>query len=79
MIFAFHQQEVRLIPGIVPVTLVDSRAKRSVVSGRQAATHAEYSGMVEFHNVFDGELPAAEYPKINVCRLLFIGPCTALP
>ena len=33
---------------------------------RQSATHAEYSGIVTFHNTFDGELPAVEYPKINV-------------
>lgn len=50
-------------PGIVPVTLVNSRR---ALEERQSATHAEYSGMVEFHNVFEGELPAVEYPKINV-------------
>jgi hypothetical protein len=31
-----------------------------------AAEHASYSGTVIFRNVFVGELPAAEYPKINV-------------
>lgn len=44
------------------MTLVNSR---SDIAERQA-THAEYSGMVLFRNVFDGELPAVEYPKINV-------------
>lgn len=52
--------------GVVPVTLVNSK-KRSVahVEERQAE-HAEYSGSVLFKNVFKGELPAAEYPKIGV-------------
>jgi len=31
------------------------------------ASHAEYSGLVLFKSTFDGELPAVEYPKINVC------------
>ncbi|KAI9632189.1 major facilitator protein [Dioszegia hungarica] len=47
--------------GIVPVTLVNSRS----VSARQA-THAEYAGEVLFRNTFEGELPAVEYPKINL-------------
>ena len=49
--------------GIGPVTLVESG---STNDKRQSATHAEYSGMVTFHNVFEGELPAVEYPKIGV-------------
>ncbi|RSH94248.1 hypothetical protein EHS25_004051 [Saitozyma podzolica] len=54
--------------GIVPVTLVNSR---SDIAERQA-THAEYSGVVLFRNVFDGELPAVEYPKINFYMALSI-------
>lgn len=53
--------------GIVPVTLVNSRSDiptRSLVS--KQANHAEYSGEVLFRNTFEGELPAVEYPKINV-------------
>ena len=61
--------------GIVPITLVD--AKRSGVSTRQSTTHAEYSGVVEFHNVFEGELPAVEYPKINVRHAISFASCTA--
>lgn len=49
--------------GIVPVTLVNSRD--NIPTPRQA-THAEYSGSVLFRNIFEGELPAVEYPKINV-------------
>jgi len=53
--------------GIVPVTLVNSRAEGSDMAlARRQATHAEYAGSVLFRNVFDGELPAVEYPKINV-------------
>ncbi|WVF66945.1 hypothetical protein IAT40_001688 [Kwoniella sp. CBS 6097] len=50
--------------GIVPVTLVNSRSDIPIAE-RQAATHAEYSGLVLFKNTFEGELPAVEYPKIN--------------
>ena len=50
--------------GIVPVTLVNSR---DTIEPRQA-THAEYSGSVLFRNTFVGELPAVEYPKINVSQ-----------
>jgi hypothetical protein len=49
--------------GIVPVTLVNSR---SDIPEDRDNTHAEYSGMVLFRNTFDGELPAVEYPKVNV-------------
>lgn len=59
-----------MITGIVPVTLVNERrAEYPHVDQRQSsATHAEYSGLVLFRNTFDGELPAVEYPKINVSQ-----------
>jgi hypothetical protein len=28
--------------------------------------HATYEGVVFFQNTFDGKLPAADYPKVNV-------------
>lgn len=42
----------------MPVTLVNAK--------KRSAEHAEYAGSVLFKNVFEGELPAAEYPKIGV-------------
>lgn len=33
---------------------------------KRQANHAEYSGLVLFRSTFEGELPAVEYPKINV-------------
>jgi hypothetical protein len=53
--------------GIVPVTLLNERSTQGM-EPRQA-NHAEYSGLVLFKSTFEGELPAAEYPKINVCLL----------
>lgn len=47
-----------LSEGVVPVTLVNAK--------KRSAEHAEYAGSVLFKNVFEGELPAAEYPKIGV-------------
>lgn len=49
---------------IVPVTVISSTT-------RQAPTdlvpyHPTYNGVVLFKNTFDGQLPAADYPKINV-------------
>lgn len=49
------------------MTLVNERrAVYSIDQRQSSATHAEYSGLVLFRNTFDGELPAVEYPKINV-------------
>ena len=59
--------------GVVPVTLVNSKKRsieRSDFLPRQEATHASYSGSVLFKNTFEGQLPAAEYPKIGVSSLL---------
>lgn len=47
------------------MTLVNSR--EDIPTPRQA-THAEYSGLVFFRNTFVGELPAVEYPKIDVSQ-----------
>jgi hypothetical protein len=50
--------------GVVPVTLVNG--KRSLGGRQSSTTHASYSGSVLFKNTFEGQLPAAEYPKIGV-------------
>lgn len=48
-------------PAAVPLT-----------SNEQAgsAAHAIFAGRVTFYNNFDGNLPASEYPKLNVRLLL---------
>lgn len=47
---------------VVPVTVLAGK--------RQAPTdvpfHPSYNGVVLFQNTFKGQLPAAEYPKVNV-------------
>lgn len=47
--------------GVVPVTLVES-SRRAIAP---SASHAEYSGSILFRSTFEGELPAAEYPKVG--------------
>jgi hypothetical protein len=51
------------------VTLINSKKRsleRSDMLPREETTHASYSGSVLFKNTFEGQLPAAEYPKIGV-------------
>lgn len=36
------------------------------------AQHAEYKGLIRFKNVFDGQLPAGEYPKITFYGILTV-------
>lgn len=43
--------------GAVPLTLDNGSATRNSTA---------YTGVVDFENVFDGHLPAAEYPKVGV-------------
>lgn len=56
--------------GTVPVTLVSSRSGRRALTtlaeraSSSSAKHGQYSGTVRFANVFEGELPAADHPKI---------------
>jgi hypothetical protein len=53
---------------IIPLTVME-REKRSGSPDdhiEQGGTHASYHGSILFRNTFDGQLPAAEYPKVNV-------------
>ena len=55
---------ITFLLAIVPVTVISSTV-------RQASTdlvpyHPTYNGVVLFKNTFDGQLPAADYPKVNV-------------
>ena len=55
----------KAIPATVPITVLQSR---------QASTdvpyHPAYNGTVFFRNKFDGQLPASDYPKVNVRMLM---------
>ncbi len=52
----------------MPVTVLQTSS--SVLPERQSTDiHPSYKGTVLFRNVFDGELPATDYPKVNVCGL----------
>lgn len=54
---------------VVPVTVLSEK--------RQLPTdvpfHPSYNGVVLFKNTFNGELPAADYPKVNVRLLAWKG------
>jgi len=50
---------------IVPLTVMDMR--RSEVGARaEVPSHPKYTGTILFRNIFDGQLSAADYPKVNV-------------
>lgn len=52
---------------IIPLTVMDvERRLETGRAGTEVPTHPKYQGVVLFRNVFNGKLPAAEYPKINV-------------
>lgn len=47
---------------IVPVTVLSSKRQ----SGTDVEYHPSYNGIVLFKNTFNGQLPASDYPKVNV-------------
>lgn len=49
---------------IVPVTVMNPNAVRQIPT--DVPFHPTYDGAVLFKNTFDGKLPAADYPKVNV-------------
>ena len=52
----------------MPVTVLQTPS--SALQERQSTDiHPSYKGTVLFRNVFDGELAATDYPKVNVCGL----------
>ena len=52
----------------MPVTVLQTSS--SALQERQSTDiHPSYKGTVLFRNVFDGELAATDYPKVNVCGL----------
>ena len=51
---------------IIPLTVSDQTGKRvSERASTDVPTHPTYAGTILFRNVFNGQLPAAEYPKVN--------------
>lgn len=49
---------------IVPVTVISPTTRQT--STDLVPFHPTYNGVVLFKNTFDGQLPAADYPKVNV-------------
>lgn len=54
----------RFPTAIVPVTVMTPTAARQAPT--DVPFHPTYNGAVLFRNTFDGELPAGDYPKVNV-------------
>jgi hypothetical protein len=55
---------------IIPLTVMDQTKRR--LSETDVPTHPTYSGTILFRNVFNGQLPAAEYPKVHFYLALTI-------
>ena len=56
---------------IIPLTVMDQTVKRRSEL-TDVPTHPTYAGTILFRNVFNGQLPAAEYPKVNFYLALTI-------
>lgn len=52
---------------VVPVTVLQTSSPSTLQSRQSSDVHPSYRGTVLFRNVFDGQLPATDYPKVNVC------------
>ena len=50
---------------IIPLTVMDMR-RDEAGDGTSIPNHPKYTGTILFRNVFNGQLSAAEYPKVNV-------------
>ena len=58
---------------IIPLTVMDQTKKSlSERAPTDVPTHPTYGGTILFRNVFDGQLSAAEYPKVNFYLALTI-------
>jgi hypothetical protein len=56
------------IIAVVPVTVVSN----STTDSTDVPFHPTYSGKILFQNVFKGELPATDYPKVNVSHITLV-------
>ncbi|KAI9512542.1 lung seven transmembrane receptor-domain-containing protein [Russula earlei] len=50
---------------VVPVTVMQAASSSSSQKRQSSGIHPSYRGSVLFQNVFDGELAATDYPKVN--------------
>lgn len=62
---------------VATVPLTSLSGPEGVGSGKevefnQESNHAKFTGKVYFHNKFEGNLPASEYPKLNVSQAPFL-------
>ncbi|EIM92270.1 uncharacterized protein STEHIDRAFT_46983 [Stereum hirsutum FP-91666 SS1] len=59
---------------VVPVTVLQSREPGELVErqSNSSEVHPTYQGLVHFHNTFDGQLAATEYPKVTFYLVMFI-------
>ncbi|KAH9968591.1 lung seven transmembrane receptor-domain-containing protein [Russula dissimulans] len=58
---------------VVPVTVMQTSTSTSAFQVRQSSgIHPSYKGTVLFRNVFDGQLAATDYPKVNFYFAMFI-------
>ena len=57
------------LQAVIPIT-VQSLTRR--VDTRAPPPHPSYSGSVLFRNTFNGQLPATDYPKVNVNGFVFL-------
>ncbi len=60
---------------IVPVTVQTSQ--NAIRADTDVSYHPSYHGKVLFRNKFDGQLPAADYPKVNVRCMQLVADCHA--
>jgi len=61
----------------VPLTNLDGPGKgtgEGKVDFNLDSNHARFQGRIFFHNKFEGNLPASEWPKLNVSNDLGFGP-----
>lgn len=50
------------LQAVIPITVQPPLTRRADTS----APHPSYTGSVLFRNTFDGQLPATDYPKVDV-------------
>lgn len=51
---------------VIPLTVMDqTKRSSSPRAATDVPTHPTYAGTILFRNVFNGQLPASEYPKVN--------------
>ena len=57
---------------VVPLTVLSSDTVGTGGSSTDVPFHPRYQGSVLFKNKFDGQLPATDYPKVNLYLTLLL-------